>query len=142
MVDYRMCNNSLSKNNELKLPASAFDVTLFILCYHDAYYLDGERGWVKIDIPKMLAEVFDAVKPRGKVIVADHVAKAGLSADTVRALHRIDPALIKADFLAAGFHFDGESNVLRNPNDDFDVIAMAPHVRGKTDRALLRFVKP
>ncbi len=131
----------VSENNELELPTAAFDLVLFILSYHDAYYLDGERGWERIDIPKMLAEVFDAVKPGGRVIVADHVAQAGMPREQVKALHRIDPELIKADFLAAGFSLDGESDVLRNPDDDFAVIAMAPHVRGKTDRALLRFVR-
>lgn len=132
----------VSENNELALPSSAFDVVLFVLSYHDAYYLDGERGWTRIDIPHMLAEIFDAVKPGGRVIVVDHVARAGMAADQVRALHRIDPQIIKTDFRAAGFRYDGESDALRNPNDDFNVIAMAPHVRGKTDRAVLRFVKP
>lgn len=132
----------VSSNNQLQLPAAAFDVALFILSYHDVYYLDGERGWEKIDRPRLLAEVFKAMKPGGRVIVADHVATPGMAAETVRALHRIDPELIKADFKAAGFRYDTASAVLRNPDDDFDVIAMAPNVRGRTDRALLRFIRP
>jgi len=141
-ADGRLANVEQLTSNELVLPAATFDRVLFILCYHDIYYLEGERGWVRIDRPQMLKTVFDSLKPGGKVIVADHVAKAGLPFEEVKALHRIDPELIKADFQAAGFRFDGESDVLRNPDDDFDVIAMAPHVRGKTDRAVLRFVKP
>lgn len=132
----------VSENNELELPASTFDVVLFVLSYHDVYYLDGERGWTRIDRPLLLREVFDAVKPGGRVIVIDHVAKSGMPNEQVRALHRIDPELIKADFQAAGFHYDTESDVLRNPDDSFDIIAMAPNVRGRTDRALLRFIKP
>jgi predicted methyltransferase len=132
----------VSANNELELPTGTFDVVMFVLSYHDVYYLDGERGWAKIDRPRMLREVFEAVKPGGHAIVIDHVATAGLPAEQVRALHRIDPSLVRADFEAAGFRYDGESNVLRNPDDDFNVVAMAPHVRGKTDRALLRFLKP
>jgi len=131
-----------SENNALELPPGAFDVVLFILSYHDVYYLDGERGWTQIDRPAMLKTLFDSVKPGGRVIVADHVATAGMPAAEVRALHRIDPELIKADFQAAGFRYDGETDVLRNPDDDFGVIAMAPNVRGKTDRAVMRFVKP
>ena len=141
-ADGRLANVEQLTSNELALPASTFDLALFILCYHDVYYLENERGWVRIDRPQMLKTVFDSMKPGGKVVVADHVAKAGLPLEEVKALHRIDPELIKADFLAAGFNFDGESDVLRNPDDDFNVIAMAPHVRGKTDRAVLRFVKP
>ena len=132
----------VSENNALELPPSAFDVVLFILSYHDVYYLDGERGWTRIDRPRMLQEVFDSVRSGGHVIVADHVAKADMPAEQVRALHRIDPELIKADFRAAGFRYDTESDVLRNPDDSFDIIAMAPNVRGRTDRALLRFIKP
>jgi len=132
----------VSANNEIALPAASFDVVLFILSYHDVYYLDGERGWARIDRPRLLKEVFDAVRPGGRVIVADHVARPGMPAEQVRALHRIDPDLIRADFIAAGFRYDGESDVLRNPQDNFDIIAMAPNVRGKTDRALLRFIRP
>jgi predicted methyltransferase len=141
-ADGRLANVEQLTSNELALPASTFDLVLFVLCYHDVYYLENERGWVRIDRPQMLKTVFNSVKSGGKVVVADHVARAGLPLDEVKALHRIDPELIKADFQAAGFSFDGESDVLRNPDDDFDVIAMAPHVRGKTDRAVLRFVKP
>ena len=131
-----------SENNETQLPAATFDVVLFVLSYHDVYYLDGERGWTLIDRPRLLKEVFDSVRSGGKVVVVDHVAQAAMPPEQVRQLHRIDPALVKADFQAAGFRFDAESDVLRNPDDDFNVVAMAPHVRGKTDRAVLRFVKP
>ncbi len=131
-----------SENNEMELPASTFDVVLFMLAYHDVYYLDGERGWVLIDRPRLLQEVFEAVKPGGRVIVADHVATGDMTHEQARAMHRIDPELIKADFRAAGFRLDAESDALRNPDDDFAINAMAPTVRGRTDRALLRFIKP
>lgn len=132
----------VSANNELTLPPSAFDVALFILSYHDVYYIDSEGSWERIDRPRLLKEVYGAVRPGGRVIVVDHVARSDIPAEQVRALHRIDPELIRADFRAAGFQYDGESDLLRNPDDDFDVIAMAPNVRGRTDRAVLRFVKP
>ncbi|MDE0454712.1 MAG: methyltransferase domain-containing protein [Gammaproteobacteria bacterium] len=132
----------LGENNKLALPAGAFDVALLILCYHDVYYIDGQRGWERIDRPLMLAELYSAVKPGGVVLVVDHVADPGTPDDVIAGLHRIDPALVKADFTAAGFRFDAESDVLSNENDPRDVIAMAPHVRGKTDRAVLRFRRP
>lgn len=132
----------LGENNSLALPAAAFDVALLILCYHDIYYLDGQRGWERIDRPRMLAELYSSIKPGGAVVVIDHVADPDTPAGIVAGLHRIDPALVKADFIAAGFLLDAESDVLSNPDDPRDVIAMAPHVRGKTDRAVLRFSKP
>lgn len=143
-ADGRLANvqQIVSENNAIELPPAVFDYVFFGLSYHDIYYLDGERGWEKIDRAKMLAEVFEALKPGGVVVVVDHVASPDMPAEEVRALHRISPDLIAKDFLAAGFNADGESNVLRNADDNFSVIAMAPQVRGKTDRAVLRFRKP
>ena len=132
----------IGENNKLKLPASSFDVVLFILSYHDVYYIDGQRGWELIDRPRMLAELYSAARPGGAVVVIDHVADSETPREVVAGLHRIDPALIIADFTAAGFQFDAESDVLSNADDPHDVIAMAPHIRGRTDRAVLRFTKP
>ena len=132
----------IGENNRLELPAGTFDVVLFILSYHDVYYIDGQRGWELIDRPRMLAELYSAARPGGAVVVIDHVADSETPREIVAGLHRIDPALIVADFTAAGFQFDAESDVLSNAGDPHDVIAMAPHIRGKTDRAVLRFKKP
>lgn len=132
----------VSANNQTELPEAAYDVALFVMAYHDVYYLDGERGWERIDVPRLLGELFRSIKSGGTVLVVDHAARPGLPREQVRTLHRIDPALIKADFAAAGFVLDGESDVLRNPADQIDVMAMLPPVRGTTDRAVLRFVKP
>lgn len=131
-----------SANNQTELPEAAYDVALFVMAYHDVYYLDGERGWERIDAPRLLGELFRSIKPGGTVLVVDHVARPGLPREQVRTLHRIDPAVIKADFAAAGFVLDGEADVLRNPADQIDIMAMLPPVRGTTDRAVLRFVKP
>ena len=57
-------------------------------------------------------------------------------------LHRIDPAIVKRDFAAAGFVLDAESDVLRNPADDLSKGVFDPAVRGKTDRFMLRFRRP
>ena len=132
----------LGENNQLELPENAFDVALLILCYHDVYYIDGLRGWELIDRPSMLAELYSAVKPGRVVLVVDHVADSGTPDNVVAGLHRIDPALVRADFTAAGFLHDAESTVLSNDSAPHDVIAMAPHIRGKTDRAVLRFRRP
>ena len=46
--------------------------------------------------------------------------------------------------LAAGFEFDGESDLLRNPEDDhtWSIFADDAVRRDKTDRFLFRFRKP
>jgi predicted methyltransferase len=90
----------------------------------------------------MLAQVFQATRSGGVVGVVDHIALADTDPATAPTLHRIDPELIKQDFVAAGFTFDGQSEILLNPQDDGGVMAMMPTVRGKTSRAVLRFTKP
>lgn len=132
----------VSENNEMELPAAAFDTCLFILAYHDVYYLDSENGWELIDRPRMLAQLFNSIRAGGTVVVVDHVAAPDVPAEAIKTLHRIDPELIKADFEDAGFIYDGQLDVLRNPNDELSVMAMMPNVRGNTDRAVLRFSRP
>ncbi len=59
-----------------------------------------------------------------------------------RPLHRIDPATLRADFERAGFVFDGELNLLRNPGDDHSKSVFDPSIRGRTDRVVYRFRRP
>ncbi|MEH6548859.1 MAG: class I SAM-dependent methyltransferase [Pseudomonadales bacterium] len=132
----------IAPNNALILPTDAFDVVLFSLAYHDIYYIDGFRGWEKVDRPAMLAQVFAATRAGGTVGVIDHIAQADADPAVVPKLHRIDPELIKRDFLAAGFVFESESDVLLNTEDDLKGMAMMPAYRGKTSRAVLKFSKP
>ena len=61
---------------------------------------------------------------------------------TVDALHRIDPAVVRADFEKAGFVLEAESDMLANPEDDHTTGVFSPDIRGKTDRFVMKFVKP
>jgi predicted methyltransferase len=42
----------------------------------------------------------------------------------------------------AGFVLDGQSDILRNPDDDYEKTVFDPELRGKTDRFVMRFRKP
>ena len=46
-----------------------------------------------------------------------------------------------ADISAHGFKLVAESDILRNPEDDYGVMVFDPRVRGKTDRFVLVFEK-
>lgn len=131
-----------AENNELELDEGRFDAAVFTLAYHDVYYVDESGGWSRIDAPAMLAEVFDSLKPGAVVGVVDHVADTGSGAESVQESHRIDPALLKADFEAAGFVFEAESDVLRNPDDDHSLPVFEKEIRGHTDRFVYRFRRP
>jgi len=128
---------------DLSFPAESFDFVLLHLAYHDAYWESEQFGVPRIDPAIVTRALFAATKPGGTVAVIDHVAPAG--GDTravVEATHRIDPAVVRADFERAGFVFDGESELLRNPQDDYSKGVFDEAVRGRTDRFIYRFRRP
>jgi predicted methyltransferase len=133
----------VTPNDALSLPASAFDAALINLNYHDVYWESAKDGFRRTDPDAFLRTVYAALKPGGAILVIDHVGAAGSDPRTLAdKLHRIDPAVIKADFARAGFRLDGESDVLRNPADDHSKSVFDPGIRGKTDRIVYRFRKP
>jgi len=95
------------------------------------------------DPAKSLARLVPALKSGAVVVVVDHAAKAGSDPlKEVDATHRIDPAVVKRDFEAAGLTFDGELDALRNSADDYAKPVFDPAVQHKTDRFVMRFKKP
>ena len=106
---------------------------------HDMYLNDN------IDKQRLYRTVLGFLKPGGEFIVLDSSAREGSGLADTRSLHRIDPEFVKDDILKAGFEFVGESDVLRNPDDDLqsrwnrDTAARA---RGYHDRFAFRFRKP
>jgi predicted methyltransferase len=93
------------------------------------------------DTARVNKAVFAALKPGGVYIVLDHVALPG-TPNVTETLHRIDPAIVRKEVEAAGFVFDGETDVLRNPADPHDIKVFDPSIRGRTDQFVYRFRKP
>jgi predicted methyltransferase len=91
---------------------------------------------------KANAVLFKALKPGGTLVVVDHVAAPGSGLTVPDKLHRIDPAIVRAELEAAGFRFDGELTLWRNPADPHTASAFDPSIRGKTDQFAYRFRKP
>ncbi len=87
------------------------------------------------------AAVFKALKPGGTYIVIDHAAKAGAT-DAPSKLHRIDPAQVKAEVLAAGFQLVDESDALSRPTDTHDQPVFEGDIRGQTDQFVMKFRRP
>ena len=122
---------------------NSYDFVMLHLVYHDAYWESARFGLPRIDPNTVTAAIFQATKPGGTVAVIDHVAGPGRETRAeVEATHRIDPAVIRADFERAGFVFDGESAILANPQDDRSVNVFTPSIRGRTDRFVYRFRRP
>ncbi len=123
-------------------PANAFSFVMIHLDYHDLYWVSEKYKIGRTDPAAFLATLYKSVKPGGTVAVIDHVGLPGDTRATVDKLHRIDPEVVKADFLKAGFVLDGTSDVLRNPSDDHTTLVFVPAIRGKTDRFVFRFKRP
>ncbi len=132
----------MAENNELMLDGDQFDAITIVLNYHDLYWASDEYGWVAIDVPKFLAEIYQGLKPGGTLGIVDHFAAAGSPHETGSTLHRIDRDIVVSELEGAGFVLDGESDVLRNMDDDHSKGVFDPEIRGKTDRFILRFKKP
>jgi predicted methyltransferase len=114
------------------------DVVFTSQNYHD--YPDKFMG--RIDPMVLNRAVYKALKPGGYYIIVDHAAEAGSGMRDTDTLHRIDPEIVKKQVLAAGFRFDGESQLLRNPADTHKLLVFNPAIRGRTDQFIYRFRKP
>lgn len=117
---------------------SGLDAVVIRQNYHDLY----DKFMGPADVPAFNKAVFAALKPGGVYVILDHAAAAGSGIDATETLHRIDPARVKADVLAAGFKLDATSSILANTSDDHSKKVFDPSVRGQTDQFLYRFRKP
>jgi predicted methyltransferase len=118
--------------------AKNLDAVITVLNYHDTVNMKADRA-------KMNKAVFDALKKGGIYGIVDSSAQDGSGVRDTDSLHRIDEAVVKKEVTAAGFKLDGESDVLRNPDDKRDWNSSpkaAGARRGTSDRFVLRFVKP
>jgi predicted methyltransferase len=105
--------------------------------YHD-FHLPA----LNLNVPTVNRDLLAALKPGGVVIIIDHAAVEGSDLSVADTLHRIDQAIVRAELEAAGFVYDGESQVLRNAADPRTSRVFESGVRGHTDQFAMRFRKP
>jgi predicted methyltransferase len=120
---------------ELKFPEPV-DLVWTSRNYHDFHNIPNA------DVGQINKMIFDALKPGGVYIVLDHTAEKGSGTRDTATLHRIDPEAVKTEVEAAGFKFEGQNEVLRNPNDPHTAKVFDASVQGKTDQFILKFRKP
>jgi predicted methyltransferase len=101
---------------------------------HDFYHRDGEANALAF-----LASIRRALKPGGVLGVMDHVGVAGR--DNAR-LHRIEPERARELIRRAGFVIEAESELFANPQDGHDLMVYDEAIYRRTDRFLLRAVRP
>ncbi|MFA6219460.1 MAG: methyltransferase [Erythrobacter sp.] len=123
-------------------PANSLDFAIVNLSYHDIYWTSERFRIPTTDPDAYVRALYAGMKPGGIVGVIDHVGEGSDTRALVDKLHRIDPAVVRADFARAGFVLEAESGLLANPADDHTKLVFDPGVRGKTDRFVFRFRKP
>ncbi|MFO0724053.1 MAG: SAM-dependent methyltransferase [Myxococcota bacterium] len=136
-INHKVVRLDRELNDPFGPEVSGLDAVVINLFYHDTV-------WTEVDRAKMNKAVFDALKPGGVYIVADHSGRDGSGSTETQTLHRIEEKVVRDEVLAAGFTLAGEANFLRNPADTRDWNASpraAAEKRGTSDRFVLKFVK-
>lgn len=85
--------------------------------------------------------IFAALKPGGVYLVIDHAAAPGAGFTFADTLHRSEAEAVKAEVLAAGFTFDGESKAASLASDNHSQPAVEDGTQA-ADEFVLRFRKP
>lgn len=138
-------NNALiiSDINQLVLPKNEYDLATIILGLHDLY-LPSEKSidGSPIKPQRFYRTLFAALKPGATLGIVEHKATENSLAIESANLHRLDPEFVKRELSVAGFKFVASSDVLHNPNDNFQLNVFDATTRRKTDRAVMTFIKP
>jgi predicted methyltransferase len=109
------------------------DLVTFFFFYHDTV-------WLEVDRARMNRRLYEALKPGGILVVADHSARAGDGANVTKSLHRIEESVVRRELEAAGFQFVAEGRFLRNPADPRDTPVSKNTV--PNDEFVLKYRKP
>jgi predicted methyltransferase len=109
------------------------DIITYFFAYHDTAHM-------AIDRARMNKQLFEALKPGGVLVIADHAARDGAGTSVTNTLHRIEESSVKAELAAAGFKLVGEADFLRNPDDPRDAVVFRSPIR--VDEFVLKFQRP
>ena len=109
------------------------DLVTLMFNYHDF-------GFLGVDRARMNRAIFEALKPGGVYVIADHAGRPGTGITESGTLHRIEESFLRAEVEAAGFRLAAAGTFLRNPNDPRD--QNTPNPPQAKDEFVLKFVKP
>jgi predicted methyltransferase len=116
-----------------ELTPGRLDLVTLMFNYHDL-------GWQGVDRRAMNAAIFQALKPGGLYVVADHAGRPGTGISESGTLHRVEESFLRDEVEAAGFRLAEEGTFLRNPGDPRD--RNTPDPAQPKDEFVLKFVKP
>ncbi len=94
-----------------EVASNAVDLVTLMFNYHDL---------ANVDRAAMNRAIFNALKPGGYYLIADHSGRPGTGVSESNTLHRIEESFLRREVEAAGFRLAAEGTFLRNPNDPRD----------------------
>jgi predicted methyltransferase len=109
------------------------DLVTLIFNYHDFGHLGVNRA-------QMNRAIFDALKPGGVYVIADHAGRDGTGISESGTLHRVEEAFVIREVEASGMKLSARGDFLRNPADPRDRNTPVPAMA--KDEFVLKFVKP
>jgi predicted methyltransferase len=121
--------------DQLDADAGAYDLVSMVLVYHEAVRLGTDRQ-------TMLAQIYELLKPGGRLLVVDHAATPGSGEHDTASLRRTDPQLVREEVEAMGFKMVRESHELENPTDMLTLSIYDPSIRDRTSKFAMLFQKP
>jgi predicted methyltransferase len=142
--DGRLANAEqlLANAPEWQLADGSLDAAFIFLIYHHMH-LDAEKSEAMPARTEVtLGKIYAALKPGGVLGIIEHRAVAGATRAESAGWHRITEAVARADMAAAGFIFDGASEMFTNGNDDEKNYWRESGLSGKTTRLVHLYRKP
>jgi predicted methyltransferase len=115
-------------------PPKGVDVLWCVGCFHELL-LTG------VELSAFHAKVYKAMKPGGTYIVSFFNSKDGRETNDTGALHRLDPAAVKAIITSNGFTFYQEERMYRNNDDKKDTKVFTEAEGDLADRTVYMFRK-
>jgi predicted methyltransferase len=120
--------------NDIPIQKNAYDLIIMGEVYHDVIVEGGD--WQGLD-----RQIFDMLKPGGRLVVEDHDANPEMYLMQQANLHRISHGDVEGHFLKAGFKLES-MQLFDSKYDDEKMNVFYPGVRGRTDKFIAAFVKP
>jgi len=115
------------------VPLNSVDFAITAMNFHDVYNRDPAAA------KTFLKGVYESLKPGGVLALIDHAGNEG--ADNAK-MHRVSRKAAIDTASAAGFVFEGESDLLAHPADDHTKPVRELEVRGTSDQFALKLRKP
>ena len=116
-----------------EVASNALDLVTLMFNYHDF-------GHMGVDRARMNRALFNALKPGGLYVIADHSGRPGTGISESGTLHRIEEEFVRQEVEAAGFRLVARGDFMRNPADPRDRNTPEPPM--PKDEFVLKFAKP